>query len=136
MVMQPRRQKYRKSFRGRRKGKAWRGSSLDFGEFGLKAMDRGWLTAQQIEAARRTIAHRTKRKAKIWIRAFPAKPITAKSSAVTMGGGKGDVVKYVCVVTPGKILFEVGGINREIAKEAIRLASHKIPFKTKFIEKL
>lgn len=135
MVMQPRKQKYRKSFRGKMRGKSSRGTSLEFGEFGLKALGRGWLTAQQIEAARKAITHYTKRQAKVWIRIFPDKPITAKSAGVGMGGGKGDVVKYVFVVTPGRILFEVGGVSKEVAKEAMRLASHKLPFKTKFISK-
>lgn len=135
MVMQPRKQKYRKSFRGKMRGKSSRGTSLEFGGFGLKALGRGWLTAQQIEAARKAITHYTKRQAKVWIRIFPDKPITAKSAGVGMGGGKGDVVKYVFVVTPGRILFEVGGVSKEVAKEAMRLASHKLPFKTKFISK-
>jgi len=135
MVMQPRKQKYRKSFRGKMRGTSSRGTSLEFGEFGLKALGRGWLTAQQIEAARKAITHYTKRQAKVWIRIFPDKPITAKSAGVGMGGGKGDVVKYVFVVTPGRNLFEVGGVSKEVAKEAIRLASHKLPFKTKFISK-
>lgn len=135
MVMQPRKQKYRKSFRGKMRGKSSRGTSLEFGEFGLKALGRGWLTAQQIEAARKAITHYTKRQAKVWIRIFPDKPITAKSAGVGMGGGKGDVVKHVFVVTPGRILFEVGGVSKEVAKEAIRLAGHKLPFKTKFISK-
>lgn len=135
MVMQPKKLKYSKSFRGKMRGKSGRATSLDFGEFGLKAIGRGWLTAQQIEAARKAITHYTKRQAKVWIRVFPDKPVTAKSAGVGMGGGKGDVVKYVFVVTPGRVLFEVGGVNKEEAQQALRLASHKLPFKTKFIEK-
>ncbi len=135
MVMQPRKQKYRKSFRGKMRGKAGRGNSLDFGEYGLKALGRGWLTAQQIEAARKAITHYTKRQAKVWIRVFPDKPVTAKSAGVGMGGGKGDIDRYVFVVTPGRILFEISGVSQEIAKEALRLASHKLPFKTKFMSK-
>lgn len=135
MVMQPKKQKYRKSFRGKMRGQSGKATALNFGEFGLKAIGRGWLTAQQIEAARKAIAHYTKRQAKVWIRVFPDKPITAKSAGVGMGGGKGDVAKYVFVVTPGRILFEVSGISQAVAKEAMRLASHKLPFKTKFMSK-
>jgi len=135
MTLQPKKQKYRKSFRGKMRGPAGRGLFLAFGEFGLKAIGRGWLTSQQIEAARRAITHHTKRQAKVWIRVFPDKPVTAKSSGAGMGGGKGDPEKFVVVVRPGRILFEIGGIEEEIAKEAFRLASHKLPFKTKFIKK-
>ena len=134
-MLQPKKQKYRKSFRGRMKGKSSKAVSLDFGEFGLKAVGRGWLTAQQIEAARKAITHHTKRQAKVWIRVFPDKPVTAKAAGAGMGGGKGDVDKYVFVVTPGRILFEISGVEKEIAKEAMRLASHKLPFRTKFISK-
>jgi len=135
MTLQPKKLKYRKSFRGKMKGKSLKGNTLEFGSFGLKALGRGWLTAQQIEAARKAIAHYTKREAKIWIRVFPHKPITARSAGVTMGGGKGDVKGYVAVITPGRILFEVGGVDQEIAQEALRLASQKLPFKTKFISR-
>jgi len=135
MVMQPKKQKYRKSFRGKMRGSAYRAISLDFGEFGLKAMGRGRLAAQQIEAARKVITHYTKRQAKVWIRVFPDKPITAKSAGAGMGGGKGDVVDYVFVVTPGRILFEISGIGKKEAREAMRLASHKLPFKTKFVSR-
>ncbi len=136
MSLQPKKQKYRKQFRGKMRGNASRGTTLAFGEFGLKTLDRGWLTAQQIEASRRAITHHTKRQAKVWIRVFPDKPVTAKSAGVGMGAGKGDVVKYVAVITPGRILFEVGGVAEEIAKESLRLASHKLPFRTKFIKKI
>ncbi len=135
MVLQPKKEKYRKSFRGKMKGNSSRGTSLEFGEFGLKSLGRGWLTAQQIEAARRAMTHYTKRQAKVWIRVFPHKPVTAKSAGVGMGGGKGDVVKHVCVIRPGRILFEIGGVTKEIAQEAVRLARHKLPFKTKFISR-
>ncbi|MBL7150581.1 50S ribosomal protein L16 [Candidatus Microgenomates bacterium] len=134
-MLQPKKQKYRKSFRGRMKGKSSKGVSLDFGEFGLKAIGRGWLTAQQIEAARKAITHYTKRQAKVWIRIFPDKPVTAKAAGAGMGGGKGDIDKYVFVVTPGRILFEISGVEEEIAKEAMRLANHKLPFRTRFISK-
>lgn len=135
MPLQPKKQKHRKSFRGKMRGRSTRATSLDFGEFGLKAIGRGWLTGQQIEAARRAITHYTKRQAKVWIRVFPDKPVTAKSAGVGMGGGKGDVVKYVFVVTPGRVLFEISGVERELAQQAMRLASHKLPFKTKFISR-
>ncbi len=134
-MLQPKKQKYRKSFRGRMKGKSSKGVSLDFGEFGLKAIGRGWLTAQQIEAARKAITHYTKRQAKVWIRILPDKPVTAKAAGAGMGGGKGDIDKYVFVVTPGRILFEISGVEEEIAKEAMRLANHKLPFRTRFISK-
>ena len=135
MVMQPKKLKYRKSFRGKMRGKSSRGASLEFGDYGLKSMGRGWLTAQQIEAARRAITHYTKRQAKVWIRVFPDKPVTAKSAGVGMGGGKGDIEKYVVPITPGRVLFEISGTEEKVAKEAMRLAKHKIPFKTKFISK-
>jgi large subunit ribosomal protein L16 len=135
MALQPRKQKYRKAFRGKMRGKASRGNQLNFGEYGLKATGRGWLTAQQIEAARRSITHHTKRQAKVWIRVFSDKPVTAKPAGAGMGGGKGSVDKYVVVVKPGRILFEVSGVDRKVAKEAIRLASHKLPFKSKFVSK-
>lgn len=134
-MLQPKKMKYRKEFRGRRGGLSFRGSAIDFGEFGLKALDRGWFTARQIEAARRTISHHTKRVGKVWIRVFPAKPITQKPGNVKMGGGKGDIKEYVAVVRPGKILFEIGGVSEKIAREALRKAAHKIPMKTQFIEK-
>lgn len=117
------------------RGKSSRGTSLEFGDYGLKSQGRGWLTAQQIEASRKAITHYTKRQAKVWIRVFPDKPITAKSAGSGMGGGKGDVEKYVVPITPGRILFEISGIEENVAKGAMRLASHKIPFKTKFIGK-
>lgn len=127
--------KYRKMFKGRRAGDATRGTQLNFGEFGLKATERGWFTARQIEAARRTIAHHTKRMGKMWIRIFPDKPVTQKPGNVKMGGGKGDIKEYVCVIKPGRVLFELGGIDEKIAREAMRKAAYKIPVKTLFIEK-
>lgn len=135
MVMQPKKLKYRKSFRGKMRGQSQRGTLLDFGDFGLKAIGRGWLTSQQIEAARRAITHYTKRQAKVWIRVFPDKPVSAKPAGAGMGGGKGDVEKYVAVVTPGRVLFEVSGVDKEAAREAMRLASHKLSFKTRFISR-
>lgn len=134
-MLQPKKMKYRKSFRGRRTGLSYRGNSVDFGEYGLKAVEAGWFSARQIEAARRTISHYTKRAGKLWIRVFPDKPITQKPGNVKMGGGKGDIKEYVCVVRPGRVLFELGGVNEKIAREAFRLAAHKIPMKTQFVVK-
>jgi large subunit ribosomal protein L16 len=134
-MMQPKRRKYRKEFRGSRNGKATRGVDVSFGEFGLKALSPAWLTARQIEAARKTIAHETKRAGKLWIRIFPDKPITHKPAGVKMGGGKGDIEEYVAVVKPGRIIFELGGLSLEAAKEAFRKAGHKLPFGTKMVER-
>lgn len=118
------------------KGKSVAGSTLNFGEFGLKSLGRGWLTARQIEAARKAITHHTKRAAKVWIRVFPDKSYTKKASGVRMGGGKGDVEGYVVVIRPGRIIFELAGVEADIAEEAIRRAAAKLPFKTKFIKKI
>lgn len=134
-MLQPKRQKYRKYFRGKRRGLATSGSQLAFGDYGLKSLGRGWLTSRQIESARKAITHHTKRAAKLWIRIFPDKPITKKPAGAKMGGGKGDIDQYVGVVVPGKIIFEISGVGLEIAQESMRLASHKLPFKTKFIQK-
>ncbi len=134
-MLQPKRRKYRKDFRGSRKGKAGRGNEVNFGEFGLRALSAAWLTARQIEAARKTISHETKRAGKLWIRAFPDKPVTHKPAGVKMGGGKGDIEEYVAVVRPGKIIFELAGLTPEAAREAFRKAGHKLPFKTVFVER-
>lgn len=134
--MQPKRQKHRKQFRGRRRGIASRGEKVSFGEFGLKSLGRAWLTAQQIEAARRAIAHTTARGGKVWIRVFPDKPITSRGAGVRMGGGKGDVSKYVSVVLPGRILFEIAGTTESIAYEAFIRASAKLPFKTRIVKRI
>ena len=134
-MLQPKRTKYRKQFRGRRKGVAKRGFTLSFGEYGLKAAGNGWVKAREIESARRAISHYTKRGGKVWIRVFPHKPVTKKPLEVRMGGGKGDVDHYVAVVKRGKILFELGGVTMDIAKEAFRLASHKLSIDTKFVSK-
>ncbi len=134
-MMQPRRMKYRKMFRGRTKGMAGRGVRLAFGEYGLKAIGRGWITARQIEAARKAIAHHTRRMGKMWIRIFPDKPVTGKESGQGMGSGKGDVKEYVAVVTPGRILFEIAGVTREIAVDAMRLAGDKLPHECKFVDR-
>lgn len=134
-MLQPRKTKYRKQFRGKMKGTSSRGNTLAFGDYGLKSLGRAWLTAKQIEAARVAISHYTKRGGKIWIRVFPDKPITSKGLGVGMGAGKGEVVGYVVVVTPGRILFELAGLSYEVAQEALKRAGAKLPFKTKFVGK-
>jgi large subunit ribosomal protein L16 len=135
-MLAPKKQKFRKAHRGRSdlKGKAMRGNYISFGEYGLKAISAGEVTSRQIEAARRAITHYTKRGGKIWIRVFPHKPLTQKGAETPMGSGKGNVDKYVDVVKPGKIIFEIDGVTREIAQEALKRASHKLPIKCKFIE--
>lgn len=132
-MMQPKRMKYRKMFRGRTKGVAARGAEVKFGEYGLKALGRGWVTARQIEAARKAIAHHTRRMGKMWIRIFSDKPVTGKESGQGMGSGKGDVKEYVAVVVPGKILFEIAGVTEEVAKQAMMLAGDKLPIRCKFV---
>ncbi len=129
----PKKVKYRKQFRGSMKGKATRGHQIAFGEYGLKALECGWLNERQLEAARQAIVHATKREGKIWIRVINDKPITGKTAGATMGGGKGDVQVHVAVIRPGRIIFELGGVSEEVAKDALRLASHKLPFKTKIV---
>ncbi len=136
MVLIPRKVKHRKHFRGKNRGKAIKGSTLSFGNFGLKAEERGALSSRQIEAARRSITRFVKREGKIWIRIFPDKPITQKGTEVGMGSGKGAVDHYVAVVKPGRILFEIDGIIEETAREAFRLASHKLSIKTRFVKKV
>lgn len=132
-MLQPKRVKYRKAFRGRRTGIATRGSSIQFGDFALKSLDSGWVTARQIESARRSITHHTKRGGRLWIRIFPDKPVTKKPPETRMGSGKGAVDHYVSVVKPGSILFEMSGVSPEIAQEAMRKASAKLPINVKFI---
>jgi large subunit ribosomal protein L16 len=134
-MLMPQKVKYRKVQRGRMKGKAWRGSTISFGEYALKAMDCGWITARQIEAARIAMTRFIKRGGKVWIRLFPDKPITKKPAETRMGKGKGAPEEWVAVIRPGKILFEMEGVTPDIAKEAMRLAAHKIPLKTKFVER-
>jgi large subunit ribosomal protein L16 len=132
-MMMPKKVKFRKQQRGRRAGKAWRGSSIAFGEFGLKAMEVAWITSRQIEAARVAMTRSIKRGGKVWIRLFPDKPITKKPAETRMGKGKGAPEEWVAVVRPGKILFEMEGVDRATAQAAMRLAAHKMPIKTKFI---
>ena len=134
-LLQPKRTKYRKAFKGTRAGVATRGNKLVFGSFGIKVMEAGWISARQIEAARRAMAHYTQRGGRIWIRIFPDKPVTQKPPEVTMGGGKGDVKEFVFPVHPGRILFEMDGVSAEIAREALRLAGHKLPVRTRVVTK-
>jgi large subunit ribosomal protein L16 len=132
-MLMPKKVKYRKVQRGRMKGKAWRGSSIAFGEYALKAMDCGWITSRQIEAARIAMTRFIKRGGKVWIRLFPDKPITKKPAETRMGKGKGAPEEWVAVIRPGKVLFEMEGVALDIAQQAMRLAAHKLPMKTKFI---
>lgn len=133
MALMPKRVKFRKAHRGRRAGKATRGASISFGNFGLKALEPAWITARQIEAARVAITREMKRDGKVWIRIFPDKPYTKKPLETRMGKGKGAPEYWVAVVKPGTIMFEVGGVTKAVAEEAIRLASHKLPIRTKFV---
>src|SRR3989344_7851946 len=126
-MLQPKRQKHRKQFRGKMPGNASRGMDVSFGEMGLKALERGWITANQIEAARVAITRRTRKGGKLWIRIFPDKPITSKPHEAGMGGGKGDVQNHVAVVKPGRMLFEVSGIENELVYEALTQAGNKMP---------
>lgn len=133
-MLMPKRVKYRKQQRGRMRGKAVRGSQLSFGSFGLKALEPAWITSRQIEAARVAITRHVKRGGKLWIRIFPDKPVTKKPAETRMGKGKGAPEFWVAVVKPGRMMFELEGVPAQVAKEAMRLASHKLPIKTKFIE--
>jgi large subunit ribosomal protein L16 len=135
-MLLPRRQKYRKQQRGSMKGDANRGIKLSFGEFGLQTLETAWISSRQIEAGRRAITHYTQRGGRIWIRIFPDKPISKKPAEVRMGGGKGDTHEFVAPVRPGRMLFEISGVTKEVAKEALRLASHKLPVKTRFVSKV
>jgi large subunit ribosomal protein L16 len=132
-MMMPKKVKYRKQQRGRMAGKAWRGSSIAFGEYGLKALECAWITDRQIEAARVAMTRSIKRGGKVWIRLFPDKPITKKPAETRMGKGKGAPEQWVATIRPGKVLFEMEGVDEATARSAIRLAAHKLPVKTKFI---
>ena len=134
-MLQPKKTKYRKQQKGRMKGNAQRGNTLAFGTFGIKALETCWMTGRQIEAARQAITRRMKRQGDIWIRIFPDKPITKKPAEVRMGKGKGDIEQYVVRVTPGRVLFEVAGVDFQTVKEALRLGAQKLPIKTKFVIK-
>lgn len=136
-MLEPKKLKYRKQQKGRSRGrlKETRGTSLDFGSAGLQALTSAWIAANQIEAARKAINHHLKREGKLWVRVFPDKPVTKFPPEVTMGGGKGSVDHYVFPVKPGRIIFEVDGVSEDLAKEALRLAGHKLPIKTKIVIK-
>jgi large subunit ribosomal protein L16 len=134
-MLMPKRVKYRKQHRGRMKGKETRGTKVVFGDYGLQALEPAWIDSRQLEAARRAITHHIKRGGRVIIRVFPDKPVTKKPAETRMGGGKGAPDRWVAVVRPGRILFEVAGIRKEVAQEALRLASHKLPIKTKFVER-
>ena len=132
-MLQPKKVKHRKVMKGRMKGKALRGSTVSFGEYGLQAMDRGRITARQIEAARIAMTRYVKRGGKIWIRIFPDKPVTKKPAETRMGKGKGNPEEWVAVVKPGRVLYEIEGVNSKVAQEAFRLAAHKLPLPTRFV---
>ena len=132
-MLMPKRVKYRRVHRGRMTGKAMRGNTLAYGEFGLQAREPGWITSNQIEAARIAMTRFTKRSGQVWIKIFPDKPVTKKPAETRMGSGKGSPEYWVSVVKPGRIMFEIAGVSEEVAREALRLASHKLPIKTKVI---
>jgi large subunit ribosomal protein L16 len=134
-MLMPKKVKFRKSQRGRMRGKALRGSTLSFGQYGLQALEPCWLTARQLEAGRITITRFIKRRGKLWLRAFPWKPVTKKPTEVRMGKGKGDPEFWVDVIRPGRIIYELEGVSEDVAKEAMRLASHKLPIKTRLISR-
>ncbi|CUU01207.1 LSU ribosomal protein L16P [Candidatus Thermokryptus mobilis] len=135
-MLMPSRTKYRKQQRGRLKGKSYRASTLAFGDYGLKALEPAWITNKQIEAARVAISRTLKRGGKIWIRIFPDKPYTKKPAETRMGKGKGNVEGWVAVVKPGRIMFEISGVSRDVAEEALKLAADKLPIKTKFVARM
>jgi large subunit ribosomal protein L16 len=132
-MLQPKRVKFRKQHRGRRAGFAKGGLDVEFGEYGLKALDRGWVTNRQIEAARIAMTRKIKRGGKVWINVFPDKPVTKKPAETRMGSGKGSPEAWVAVVKPGRVMFELAGVPEQLAREAMRLAGHKLPVKTKFV---
>lgn len=134
-MLMPKKVKYRKQHRGRMRGKAYRGCTVNFGQYGLQALEPGWITDRQIEAARVTMTRRIKRAGRVWIRIFPDKPVTSKPAETRMGKGKGSPDHWVAVVKPGRIMYEMEGVPEELAREAFRLASHKLPIRTKFVER-
>ena len=134
-MLMPKKVKYRKQMRGRRRGKAWRGSTISFGDYGLKVLEPGWVTDKQIEAARIAMTRFVKRGGKIWVRIFPDKPVTKKPAETRMGKGKGAPEGWVAVVRPGRVLYEMEGVTEEIARQALRLASHKIGLRTMFVHR-
>ncbi|HWP81984.1 MAG TPA: 50S ribosomal protein L16 [Bacteroidota bacterium] len=135
-MLMPKRVKFRKAQRGRMRGKATRGATVAFGDFGLKALEPGWITQRQIEASRVALTRMMKREGKVWIRIFPTKPVTKKPAETRMGSGKGIPEFWVAVVKPGTVLFELGGIRKAVAAEALQLAAHKLPIKTKFVSRV
>ncbi|MBB5022412.1 50S ribosomal protein L16 [Desulfurispira natronophila] len=132
-MLMPKKQKYRKQFRGKIKGTAQKGNRVSFGDFGLQSLEPAWITARQIEAARIAMTRHIKRGGKIWIRVFPHKPVSARPAETRMGKGKGSVEKYVAVIKPGTMLYEMDGVSEELAREAMRLAMHKLPIKCRFV---
>ena len=134
-MLLPKRVKYRRVHRGRLKGKATRGNTVTYGQYGLQALEPAWITSRQIEAARIAMTRYTKRGGKVWIKIFPDKPVTEKPAETRMGSGKGSPEYWVAVVKPGRVMFEIAGVSEEVAREALRLASHKLPVKTKFVTK-
>jgi len=134
-MLMPKRVKYRKAHRGRMKGKASRGAEVSFGDYGLQALEPSWITSRQIEAARRAIVRHVRRGGKLWIRVFPHKPVTTKPAETRMGSGKGNVDHWVAVVKPGRVLFEIAGVEEKAAREAFHLASQKLPIRTQFISR-
>lgn len=134
-MLSPKKTKFRKAQKGRNRGLAWRGSEVSFGDFGLQLTDPGRITSRQIEAARMTIQRHCKRAGKLWIRVFPDKPVTKKPLEVRMGGGKGSPEEWVCPVRPGRVMFELAGVSEEMAREAFRLASHKLPLQCRFVRR-
>ena len=134
-MLLPKRVKYRRVHRGRMKGKAMRGNTITYGEFGLVAMEPGWITSNQIEAARIAMTRYTKRGGQVWIKIFPDKPVTEKPAETRMGSGKGSPEYWVAVVKPGRVMFEIAGVSEEVAREALRLASHKLPIKSKIVQR-
>lgn len=134
-MLMPKRVKHRKQFRGRMKGKAMRGNTVQFGDYGLQALEPAWISSRQIESSRRAIMRHIKRRGRVWIRIFPDKPVTKRAAESRMGKGKGAVDHYVAVVKPGHVLFEMSGIEEELAREALRLAAFKLPISTKFVKR-
>ena len=134
-MLMPKRRKYNKQMRGRMRGKASRGAVVQFGDYGLQALEPSWVTSRQIEACRRAMVRYIRRRGKVWIRVFPDKPVTQKAAETRMGKGKGSVEKWVCVVKPGRVLFEMSGVPEGDAREALRLAAHKLPIKTRFVKR-
>ena len=135
-MLSPKRTKFRRHHRGRMRGKATRGNTLAFGDYGLQTTERSWITSRQIEAARRAMTRYVKRGGKIWIRLFPDKPVTMRAAETRMGSGKGTVAYWVAVVKPGAVLFEINGLSKEMAYKVLKLASYKLPIKTKILEKV